>query len=182
MGRRNRIRRIKPIYEGAFRASLTNLYLVARRHLQTSFAICLLSTASTGTTFGGSPGDALTEIDRAETLWRSAASNNYSFTVRYSEFLGQYGCFTQTYVVSGHHSKSETSGDCEYRPDKLGTIPALFKLMRKTLRRPWEEIAVEFDETLGYPKKFYTGSGIADDYFQFEVSEFKVIHNTSLDR
>jgi hypothetical protein len=85
--------------------------------------------------------------------------------------------------VSGRHPDGKGPGDCEYRPDKLGTIPALFKLMRKTLRRGWDEVTVEFDETLGYPKKFYVGSkDMVDDYFAFDVLRFEVIPNTSLER
>jgi len=147
--------------------------------------MALLCALASGAAVDGSPQAALAQLDRAEALWRSRAPASYSFTVEYSAFLGEYGCFSQSYVVKGIHSTGMAPDDCEYRPDKLGTVRALFKLMRQSLRGRghWDEATVEFDETLGYPKTFYVGDkDVIDDYFQFQISRFEVTPNTSLER
>ena len=117
------------------------------------------------------------ELRQAEAHWNLAAPKNYSLTVRYSAFVLEYGCEVQTFNVSGRRSmpRQSDSNRCEFRPDKLGSIPALFRLARQlSVRRPGE-VSAEYDPTFGYPTKFYAGSkDVEDDYFLFEVVSFKV--------
>ena len=151
--------------------------------MRTTLSTVLLCALASGAALGGSPREALVQLDRAEALWRSAPPGSYSFTVEYSEFIGQFGCFSQIYVVQGNLPSGVAPSDCKYSPDKLGTVLVLFKLMRQTLRRTWDEVTVEFDQALGYPKHFYVGSkDIVDDYFQLTVSQFEVAPNKSPER
>jgi hypothetical protein len=132
---------------------------------------------------GASPRDALVQLERAESLWQAKSPTTYSLTVRYSEFVGRFGCFSQTYFVSGARASGVAPLDCKYRPDKLGTVPALFRLMRETLRDNWDEVTVEFDKTYGYPKNFYAGAkDMEDAYFSFDVLNFEVTPNKRLER
>ena len=115
------------------------------------------------------------QLRQSEARWRQTAPTRYSLRVKYSTFAGRYGCREQSFRVHGRHSSSDSAPDCGSRPDKFGSVPALFRLARELLaENPDDEADIEFDPTYGYPKSFYVGSAqMEDSYFKFEVLDFK---------
>jgi hypothetical protein len=112
-------------------------------------------------------------LREAQALWRSEGPENYTVTVRYSEFAGEFGCRTQTFRVAGAKVKSLNLSKCGARADKMGSVPALFSLASELLDRRMGESSATFDPVYGYPRKFYVGHPeIEDAYFSFEVVAF----------
>jgi Family of unknown function (DUF6174) len=124
----------------------------------------------------GTAAEALTQLARAEARWNANHPNAYSYSVRYSAFILEYGCEKQSYNVVGRRSSPRESGSCGSRKDKFGDVPALFRLVRRYLHARPDEASISFDERSGYPVKFYCGSReLKDDYFQFEIEDFRSV-------
>ena len=120
--------------------------------------------------------EATKQLQQAELRWTRASPSRYLLEVRYSTFLLTYGCELQTFRVSGRRSTPTAPPSCKSQPRKLGSVPALFRLVHKLLAQRPDEIAVEYDATYGYPKTFYAGSNkVEDNFFKFTVIEFKAI-------
>ena len=114
------------------------------------------------------------QLRKSELLWKHTAPYRYSLRVKYSTFAGHYGCWEQSFRVKGRHSSSDSAPDCDSRPDKFGSIPALFRFARELLAENPDEAEIEYDPAYGYPKNFYVGSThMEDSYFKFEVLDFK---------
>jgi hypothetical protein len=95
-------------------------------------------------------------------------------TVEYGEMMLGLGCARQSFEVKDGRSKFVPAADCpeeSSRADKLGTIPALFRLARDRLGSGMnDEVSISFDRVLGYPLSFYSGSREGEDaYFAFDV-------------
>ena len=113
------------------------------------------------------------QLAAAKRLWDKESPDSYEFTVNYSTFILPYGCTPQSFRVVEGRISSLNSADCGARVDKLGSIPALFRLADRQLNAEPNKISFSFDPTFGYPIKFYAGSAdIEDDYFMFEVVNF----------
>jgi len=142
-------------------------------------ALCL-SPFYSQTVFSMDVREATAQLTQAEQRWKTAAPTSYSFTVRYSAFVLTYGCQSQTFRVTGPRSTPKLSFGCKSQPQKLGSIPALFHLAHELLAEHPDEVSADYDSTYGYPIKFYVGStDIDDNYFQFEIAEFKVADGKS---
>jgi len=133
----------------------------------------LLATAPCGASPDVAPSDATHQLEQAQRLWEHAAPHAYSYSVKYSAFVLEFGCEVQRYRVSGSRSTPLAASSCKSRPDVLGSVPALFGLIHKLLRDGYKHIDMSFDGVLGYPKSVYVGNDeFADDYFAFEISGF----------
>lgn len=113
------------------------------------------------------------QLRAAQSIWRANGPESYTFTVRYSAFVGEFECRTQTFRVARSKAKSLNSSTCGARADELGSIPALFDLASEFLDRRMGDASATFDPVYGYPRKFYVGHPEMDDaYFSFEVVAF----------
>jgi Family of unknown function (DUF6174) len=120
--------------------------------------------------------EALAQLAKAEARWKAHHPGAYSYSVKYSAFVLEYGCENQSYDVKGPRSTPRESEGCGSHKDTLGSVPSLFRLVRKYLNTNPDEVTITFDERSGYPMKFYCGSrDLEDDYFQFEVADFRPI-------
>ena len=112
-------------------------------------------------------------LDAAEKLWARASLQNYKFTFRYDEFVSPRGCF-QKFDVRVSDGVPEYRGDCRKYRTEFSSVPLLFKYLRRALKRDHYLVEAQFDPTFGYPVSASLGSSeMADDYFNFEVVNFK---------
>lgn len=119
--------------------------------------------------------EASRSLEAAELRWRDAAPESYAFTVKYSAFGLTHGCESQSFRVSGGHPSAALQPGCKSRTAEFGTVPALFRFARRLLADRPHDASMQFDPSLGYPVKIYTGSReLEDAYFEFEVVKFEV--------
>ena len=145
-------------------------------------AILLLAT-SISCAWDARPGPAVVEarahLERAEALWRRAQPAAYTLTVRHSIELAiaAYGCPQQSFEVEDGQARFVPTAECspeQARPDVLGTVPALFRLIRRELRGR-DDVSLSFDPDVGYPLALYAGTrGMDDGFFAFEVLRFEL--------
>jgi len=139
------------------------------RLLALAVAGVLVSIASTAKADGRLTSAAL---DAAEQKWRGAAQRNYSYTFAWSEFISPCPSFRLDMVVK--RGTPVGGPDCQKYRRKFSTVPSLFRYLRGALRARNYEVTAEFHPVLGYPTKASVAwSDMDDDYFSFEVTEFR---------
>jgi hypothetical protein len=112
-------------------------------------------------------------LTEAEAQWRAHGPPRYTIKVHYSSFLLRFGCSTQTFRVSSGSSSTLNSSECGARPDKLGSVPALFRFARELLAEKRGDVSAAYDPVYGYPTEFYVARpGLEDNFFLFKVVEF----------
>jgi hypothetical protein len=134
-----------------------------------AFVVCAASHAN-----AAEPLDVAT-LDAAEKLWTHASLQNYNFTFQYDEFISP--CESWAFDVRISHGVPEHRSDCRQYRTEFSSVPALFKYLRRALKRDHYLIEAEFDPTLGYPiKAFVAWSQAADNFFSFKVVNFVSTH------
>ena len=113
-----------------------------------------------------------TTLEAAAVQWSHSAVQNYQFTFRYVEFASP--CVTWAFRVRVVHGMPEHRRDCrEYRV-RFSTVPLLFEYLRRSMTEKHYSVRAEFDPKFGYPAKgFVAWSQAADDFFSFEVTDFR---------
>jgi hypothetical protein len=118
---------------------------------------------------------AAAELLRAEMQWRNAASTpaNYLLAFEFHAFTHASGCKKKEFSVSPGRSKQRSESRCGGRLDTVRDVPGLFALARELITEHRGGVAVEYDPTFGYPKRFQVWRpGMEDSHFGFEVLEF----------
>jgi len=112
-------------------------------------------------------------LETAEKRWAQASLHNYEYTFRYGQFISP--CHSVTYRVRVSHGVSERWDDCRKYWAEFSSVPLLFKYLRRALKGEHHSVEAEFDSTTGYPVSAYIDwSGLTDDFFSFEVVDFKI--------
>ena len=112
-------------------------------------------------------------LEAAEKRWAHASLQDYEFTFKYSEFISP--CRSFTYRVRVSHGVPKRWYGCRQYWAEFSTVPLLFKFLRRALTGEHHSIEAEFDSTTGCPVSAYIDwSGLTDDFFSFEVANFRV--------
>ena len=111
-------------------------------------------------------------LEAAVTQWSRSDVQNYQFTFRYAEFVSPCGSWSFRVRVVGGVPEHQR-GCTEYRA-RFSTVPLLFEYLRHSMVEKHYSVKAEFDSKLGYPRKgFVAWSQAADDFFSFEVTDFR---------
>ena len=114
-------------------------------------------------------------LDAAEKKWRSAAQRDYSYTFSWSEFISPCPGFKMDVIVNNR--SPVRAKDCQKYRRTFSTVPSLFRYLRGALRGRSYEVTAEFHPVMGYPLRGHVAwSDMDDDYFSFEVSDFRSGH------
>jgi len=145
--------------------------------------IVLLMIAAPSAALADTAADVRAKLDAAEARWNATAPGEYSFTVAYTTLVGTYGCSRQSYVVTAAGSRSLDDTSCQSKPNRLSSIPLLFRALRDQLDRPWTDVSAEFDSLRGLPVTFSASvAGAVDRSWSLRVTHFAVTSNPSLER
>src|SRR3984957_6092648 len=124
------------------------------------------------------------QLAAAEAIWKRAPLRSYEYTLHYEAFVVDPECDSptlRTRVVNGVVMR--TAG-CPALRSSYSSVPRIFQFIKETLAKHPDKIEVTFDETRGDHVRVFVDakSEIADDEFDFEVSEFNVLKWASASR
>ena len=115
-------------------------------------------------------------------LWENKQLTNYKFSLKVECFCGEAGASPALIEVREGATKSiidiRTAEPVEYPFfSSYDTIPKLFSLIELRLGKKMDSFSVEYDATLGYPKKISIDESrnTADDELQIEVISFEIL-------
>ena len=139
--------------------------------LVTAFLIAMAIAASSTANSQAAELD-VTTLEAAEKRWAQASLQNYEFTFKYGEFIN--ACSSSTYHVRVSHGVSTRWNGCRKYWAEFSSVPLLFKFLRRALTGEHQSIEAEFDSTTGHPVSVYIDYGLTDNFFEFEVIDFRV--------
>ncbi len=114
--------------------------------------------------------------------WQDKQIANYKFSLKVQCFCGEAPASPVSIEVRNGVAKSiiniRTGDPVEYPFfSSYDTIPKLFSLIELRLGKKMDSFSVEYDATLGYPKKISIDESrnTADDELQIEVISFEIL-------
>jgi hypothetical protein len=119
------------------------------------------------------------QLSRAQLAWSAAKLNTYEFALRFT-------CATcppippgnspAAFVVRAGRSMLKGGAVVPQHLAKYSTIEKLFEFIRTALAKEPVRIEIEYDPTLGYPRRVYIDpSRVSDDEHAFGVEDFKIL-------